>query len=175
MKIFFALLLASTLLTGQEFITPAPVPDIEEDAGHNRSQFLYVSGGINPLPTISLGYRKLYHSLGSDLSITGSLLPVAGCGKMGVVPLPGVLYKQLFFSQRQWKNFEIGKSSFYVGAQAGVYPLLSFTVNMGALIGWQFQRKANSDFFELGINPLIYVNKRVGIFPLGSLTYAFLF
>jgi hypothetical protein len=172
MKQLFALLLiCTTCLSSEEFLPHAALPEFEE----SDSLFFYVSGGVNPLPTVSLGFRTLYNSLGSDLSISGSLFPIAACGKMGVFPIPGVLYKQLFFTGRGWQNLAPRTSAFYLGAQTGAYYVGDLALNMGGLIGWQFKGKNHSDFFELGINPVVYTNKKFDIMPLGSLTYAFMF
>lgn len=133
-----------------------------------KSQFLYIAGGINPFPTLSLGYRKLHSSSGNDFSISASAMPF-------IAIAPGAVYKQLFFT-KSWKEVEPGRSVFYWGLDAGIYPFGAFTVNGGGLIGWQFKKKARSDFFEIGINPFFYSNGNgFRALPLGSLTYAFMF
>lgn len=172
-RIFFLILLCASFATGEEFIPSAPIQNLE-DSDQDRSQFIYLAGGVNPLPTISIGYRKLYKSLGSDISISSSFWPFAACGKRGVIPIPGVQYKQLFFSRNGWRDMKTGSSTFYLGAATAVYP---FTRSMcvGGLAGWQFKRKSGCDFFELGMNPVAYVDKKIAIVPLGSLTYAFMF
>lgn len=132
-----------------------------------KSQFFYIGGGINPFPTVSLGYRKLYNSFGSDFSISASRLSVHDL----LMLVPGVIYKHLFFPKESWEKMKIGKSVFYLGLDMGFYP---FAVNWGGLIGWQFKRKARSDFCEIGINPFLYSDGLL-VFPIGSLTYAFMF
>jgi hypothetical protein len=166
---FASLLIAEELPAFPRFEEKPPL--IEEE----RSQFIYVSTGINPLPTAAVGYRKLYGSFGSDLSISTSLLPIASCGRVGIIPIPGFNYKQLFFKGMDWKGLPAGKSIFYFGIETSIYPLGSFTLNGGGLLGWQFRREKRWDFFEIGINPLLYSDNKFSVVPLASLTYAFLF
>lgn len=155
-----------------------PVPNFEATSSlveKERSQFVYFSTGVNPLPTFAAGYRKLYNYFGSDLSLSLSLFPVFCCGKkMGIFPIPGINYKQLFLGMG-WKSLATCNSVFYLGAETAIYPLGDLTVNAGGLLGWQFRREKRWDFFEIGMNPLLYTNKRFSVMPLGSLTYAFLF
>lgn len=175
--VVFALFCAS-FLAGEEYPS---IPDLSNLEGESllpemeRSQYLYLAGGLNPFPTVSLGYRKLYCSMGSDISLCGSAFPMPGCGKMGAVVVPGAVYKQLFFSAKDWQKLEAGKTAFYWGAQTGVYYLGDMAVSLGGLAGWQFSRKKGSDFFELGISPLIYIDKRVVPAPLFGLNYAIMF
>jgi hypothetical protein len=141
----------------------------------NQSQFLYVGGGMNPLPTVYVGYRTFYSSMGSDVAISGSLAP-AIMGSTTVIP--GLVYKHLFFKQDNWKDLKTGKTAFYIGPQIGVYPFDSFNyvaVNGGAVLGWQFKKKHRSDFFEIGINPILYDGEELQAFPLGGVTYGFMF
>lgn len=172
-KLFAIAVVCTAPLVAQESL-PSLHPD--EDflsPTTDKSQFLYVAGGMNPFPTFSLGYRKLYSSFGSDLSISASAVPLPG-GKSSaiVVPIPGFIYKQLFFAKKGWKGLEAGHSVFYWGLQTGLYP---FTVNGGGLVGWQFKRKARSDFFEIGLAPFLYSNREFNLVPVASLTYAFMF
>ncbi len=149
------------------------LPLLEEEK--DLAEFVYFSGGVNPLPTVSVGFRKLYSSMGSDISVSGSFFPTQACGKFGVVPIPGLNFKQLFFMGKGWQKLERGSSAFYLGVQTGIYPLGDLSVNLGALTGWQFKRKNRSDFFELAINPILYTNRKLRLAPLASLTYAFMF
>lgn len=167
---FFSKKLFATAVVYSSFLAAEKPPSFslnpDEDflsSAKAKSQFFYIAGGINPLPTFSLGYRKLYSSFGSDFSISVSATPV--------MPLPGAVYKQLFFTRKSWKEVKSGQSVFYWGLDVGFYP---YAVNGGGLFGWQFKRKARSDFCEIGINPLLY-SSRLHIFPLGSFTYAFMF
>ena len=176
-RLFAIAVICSSFLAAEESLSLYLNPD--EDflsSTKEKSQFLYIAGGINPFPTFSFGYRKLYGSFGSDFSISVSTVPLPlGRDDVFIAPIPGIVYKQLFFT-KSWKRVEPGRSVFYFGLDVGVYPLGEFTVNGGGLIGWQFKRKARSDFFEIGINPILCSEGMdFRIVPLGSLTYGFMF
>lgn len=72
-NLFFKKLLTigTSLLIGEEipFQRAEKLPFSEE----KQSQFFYLSGGLNTLlPTVSIGYQKIYGSFGSDVSVSGS-------------------------------------------------------------------------------------------------------
>ena len=174
-KFALLMLLCAAVLTGEEF-SPT-LPELKEEECplplKDQSRFIYFAGGLNPLPTLSLGYRKLYGAFGSDFSISGTAVPIFTCHS-GVVVVPGLLYKQLFFTGRGWQGLEPGSSAFYIGPQAGVHVWGGVTTTFGALIGWQFKRKHHSDFFELGTTPVI-IDRGLVALPLFSINYAFMF
>jgi hypothetical protein len=168
-KVSIAIVGFTSLLTSEEMTSSFPQAS-QKEIFEEKCQFFYIAAGVNPLPTLSLGYRMLYGSFGSDISLNGSVYPFFAV----LPPVPGILYKQLFFT-RSWKRLEIGRSVFYWGLQTGIYPFGDFTVNGGVLSGWQFKRKSRSDFFEIGINPILYNDEGLRLVPLVSFTYGFMF
>lgn len=176
-----AFTLCLLLLRGEEFTPPVPTVEPKEEvlsSKEGQSTFVYFSGGLNPLPTIAFGCRILYDSFGSDIALSGSFFPIGACGKLSFypIPIPGLMYKQLFFSGNSWEGLKRGCSAFYWGAQTGVYPIGDLTVNLGGLVGWQFKKRGGGcNFFELGVNPVLYTGRKLRLAPLASLAYAFMF
>ncbi|MES2273430.1 MAG: hypothetical protein V4487_04505 [Chlamydiota bacterium] len=177
-------LIGTSSLIGEE-TSFYPLPQSAEKLTfleEQQSQFFYFSGGLTMLPTVSVGYRKIYGSFGSDFSISGSVLPRIG-GFSGFV-MPGAHYKQLFFPGN---GLQTRKSAFYLGAKTGLYAGFSrfndaeLFADLGGLGGIQIKRKKGYDFFEAGLSPVIYCfdkGHRGEFFllvPLFSISYGIMF
>lgn len=212
MKYLIAIFIFSSLLTAQEPVSSSPKlkrsllpegdafsdrearrlarPLFEEDSlfsemddedGVSHHRF-YFSAGLNPFPTVYIGYRGFYHGYGSDLSIFGSAVPLFGDGPLGTgdfwLPIPGLEYKHLFFTENSWQKFRAGKAAFYVGIGAAILPV---GLNPEGVIGWQFNHLGKLDFFEIGTHALYITisDRRVKVdtmpFSLVSLKYGVMF
>ena len=129
-KIVIAALLCTSLLVGEDLFFPPLFTDPSREElilpEEDQSKFFYAAGGINPFPTVSLGVRTIYGHFGSDLSLSASLV---------LIPVPGLVYKQLFFAGKDWQECKQGHSAFYLGPQVGVYISGSPVVGAGAFLG----------------------------------------
>lgn len=138
-----SLLMSTTLLTAEKL----PLPE------EPQSQFFYLSGGLSPLPTVSVGYQKLYGSFGSDVSISGAFFPIRQSrgGLLSATAAPSIHYKQLFF----------GGSRSYLGLKTGFYwggdgLFGDAAMDFGGVVGFHIKRSKGQDFFELGLSPYVY-------------------
>lgn len=149
-----SLIVGTSLLIAEEapFQCTEKLPLTEE----KQSQFFYLSGGlITLLPTVSVGYQKVYGAFGSDLSVSGSFFPGfrAFGGRVSGTAIPSIQYKQLFF--RESKLYFGLKTGFYWSGSGALAPDYS-SVDLGIVTGRQINRKKGKDFFEVGLSPFVY-------------------
>ncbi len=170
-NLVLCLVACASLLGGREssFQYDEKLLSVEEGKTH----FFYLAGGVDVLlPTISIGYQKLYGSFGSDLSVSGSFFPglKTRWGPVKPTVLPSVQYKQLFFNN----------SGHYCGLTTKTQWIDGNIVSVGAVTGRHLKRKKGKDFFEAGVTPFCYsfsnslVGEGVSLCPFFYLSYGFM-
>lgn len=188
-KFIIGFLIATSLLFADETIPtfPSPEKDLAFPEEEIQTKFLYLAAGLNAvMPTASLGYRMIYGAMGSDISVSGILIPGFGWSSHAIGGVfPSLQYKQLFFMSH---GIHEGKSAYYMGPKTGIYPFIlldkRFYIDFGAVAGKQIKREKGYDFFEFGLSPfLISLEGRYGridrtdfsLVPSVSLTYGLMF
>jgi hypothetical protein len=162
-------LIGFSLLTGEE-TSFQPISQLTENlpsSEEKQTQFLYLSGGVTSLcPTVSIGYQKVYGSWGSDISVSGSYLPLGGY----ITAFPSIHYKQLFF--RTPTSYFGLKTGFYWSGSGLAHQQDFF--DFGIVGGNQTQRKKGKRFLEAGICPFLYApwrTKQFFLYPAFFISY----